>query len=169
MLRLLVVFVHVCGAMGLFGAAAIEGASLLHVNRQGGVAVARQGFALARRVGSLGAALLLLSGLFLTQTVWGWRTAWIDVSMLAFVVMMGIGGSVSRHAMPRLGETSDAAGVREVLVRSFIVRASILIGVVFLMTVKPPLTESLVAVSAAAGIGFLAGLPSGRRRAVPTA
>ena len=28
MLRLLVVFIHVCGAMGLFGAAAIEGASL---------------------------------------------------------------------------------------------------------------------------------------------
>ena len=169
MLRLAFVFVHVCAAMGLFGAAAIEGASLLQLNRPGGTAVALQGLGLARRLGSLSFALTLLSGVFLTQTVWGWQTSWISVAMSSLVVMVAIGAAVTRRAMPRLREASNAVSVSEVLVRSFLVRAGILIGIVFLMTVKPPLKESLIAVAAAAGAGFLVGLPSGRRRAVRAA
>jgi hypothetical protein len=169
MLRLAFVFVHVCAAMGIFGAAAIEGASLLQLNRPGGTSVALQGLGLARRLGSLSFALTLLSGMFLTQTVWGWQTSWISVSMSSLVVMVAIGATVTRRAMARLREASDAVGVSEVLVRSFLVRAGILIGIVFLMTVKPPLKESLIAVAAAAGAGFLVGLPSGRRRAVRAA
>jgi hypothetical protein len=167
--RLLVVFIHVCAAMGVFGAAAIEGASLLQLNRADGVAVARQGFDLARRIGSLSFVLILLSGLFLTQTVWGWEAAWIRVGMLALIVMVAIGATVNRRAMKHLGTASDAPGIYDVLVRSLLVRAAILIGIVFVMTVKPPLTESLIAIAAAAGAGFLVGLPSGRRRTVRAA
>jgi hypothetical protein len=41
---------------------------------------------------------------------------------------------------------------------SFIMRTSILIGIVFLMTVKPPLEASLIAMTAAVGAGLLAAL-----------
>jgi hypothetical protein len=172
MLRLLVLFIHICAAMGIFGAAAIEGASLLALNRAGASPTALQGFGLARRLGSLSFALILLSGIFLTQTVWGWQTAWISVAMSSLVVMVLIGATVTRRAMARLRTTPDAIDVRDALVASFLTRAGILIGIVFLMTVKPPLQESLIAISAATGIGFLAGLPSGRRqvsRAAPHA
>ncbi len=164
MIRLLVVFIHVCAAMGIFGAAAIEGASILELNRAGASPTALQGFALTRRLGSLSFALILLSGIFLTQAVWGWQTAWISVAMSSMVVMVLIGAIVTRRAMARLSATPVAVDTYQTLVWSFLTRAGILIGIVFLMTVKPPLTESLIAMGAATGAGFLAGLPSGRRR-----
>jgi len=163
MIRLLVVFIHVCAAMGIFGAAAIEGASILELNRAGASPTALQGFALARRLGSLSFAIILLSGIFLTQTVWGWETAWIRVAMSSIVVMVLIGATVNRRAMTRLHATPVAVDTYHALVWSFLARAGILIGIVFLMTVKPPLTESLIAMGAATGAGFLAGLPSRRR------
>jgi hypothetical protein len=116
----------------IYGSTAIEGSPLLGFSRASGSADAFQGFTLARRLGSISFALSLLSGIFLTQTVWGWQTAWISVSMSSIVVMALIG---------------------------------ILIGIVFLMTVKPLLSEVLIAVGAATGAGLLAGLPSRRRRA----
>jgi hypothetical protein len=170
MIRLLFLFIHVCAAMGIFGAAAIEGASLVQLHRPGGKPTALDGFGLAQRLGSLSFALILLSGIFLTQTVWGWRTSWISVSMSSLIVMVAIGATVTRRAMARVRATADAPSrVFSALTRSFLVRASILIGIVFVMTVKPPLEGSLIAMAAAAGTGFLAGLPSGRRRAVQTA
>lgn len=169
MIRLLVVFVHVCAAMGIFSAAAIEGASILQLNRPGGIPITLQGLGLSRRVGSLSFALLLLSGIFLTQTVWGWQTAWISVSMSSLFVIVAIGATVSRRAVGRLGGTPDVAGAYEALIRSFLLRAVLLLGIVFLMTVKPPLRESVMVTAAAAGAGFLAGLPTGRRRAIRAA
>jgi hypothetical protein len=47
---------------------------------------------------------------------------------------------------------------------SFIMRTSILIGIVFLMTVKPPLEASLIAMTAAVGAGLLAALSCFWRR-----
>ena len=168
MVRLLVVFIHICAAMGIFGEAAIEGASLFQLHHPGARQSAFDGFALARRVGSISFVLLLLSGMFLTQTVWGWETPWIRVSMLSLLVMIAIGATVNRRAIARLQASPDAPGGDGVLTRSFLLRAAILIGIVFLMTVKPPLQESLIAMAAAAGAGWLAGVPSGRRRAAQT-
>jgi uncharacterized membrane protein SirB2 len=169
MVRLLVVFIHVCAAMGIFGAGAIEGASLLQLHRLGGKPTALDGFGLAQRLGSISFALILLSGIFLTQTTWGWEAAWIRVSMFGLIAMIAIGATVTRRAMARLRVTPDAPGGDSALTRSFLMRLAILVGIVFLMTVKPPLMESLTAMGIAAGAGFLAGLPSGRRRATQTA
>ena len=163
MLRLLVTFVHVSAAMGVFGATAIEGASLLELNRAGTSPTAPGGFGLAQRAGSISFTLLLLSGIYLTQAVWGWRTAWVDVALLGLVGMGAIDASVTRRAMERLRVASDVGREYNVLVWSFLTRLGILIGIVFLMTVKPPLQPSLIAVAAAAGVGFLAGRPARRR------
>ena len=105
MLRLLFTFVHVSAAMGVFGAAAIEGASLLELNRAGTSPTALGGFGLAQRAGSISFALLLFSGIYLTQAVWGWRTAWVDVALLGLVGMGAIDASVTRRAISptRLG------------------------------------------------------------------
>ena len=165
MLRLLVVFLHVCGAMGLFGAAAIEGASLLEFRRAGRSGDSFQGFAVARRLGSLSFALVVLSGLFLTQTVWGWQTDWIRVAMSSIVVMMLIGATANRRAMATLRVAPASGAAYDALVTSFLTRLGILVGIVFLMTVKPPLLLAVTAVGAATGVGFLAGLPSDRGRA----
>ena len=150
MLRLLVVFIHVCAAMGIFGAMAIEGAVHLELRGSGDSFSSHPASLVARRLGSLSFVLLLLSGIYLTQTAWGWEAAWIRVAMATLIAVMLIGALAPRA-------------------KSFMLRAAILIGIVFLMTVKPPLSESLIAIAAAAGAGFLVSLPSRRSRAMRAA
>ena len=84
-------------------------------------------------------------------------------------MLIVIGATTSRRAMGRLQASGDASAVAAALTFSFIVRASLLIGIVFLMTVKPPLEESLLAIAAAGGVGVLLGMPSRRRQAVRAA
>ena len=121
----------------------------------------------ARRL--LSFALTLASGIALTQAVWGWQAAWIGVGLAALGVLIVIGATTSRRAMGRLQASGDASAVAAALTFSFIVRASLLIGIVFLMTVKPPLEESLLAIAAAGGVGVLLGMPLRRRQAVRAA
>jgi hypothetical protein len=78
--------------------------------------------------------------------------------------MGAIDASVTRRAMERLRVSSDVGREYNVLVWSFLTRLGILIGIVFLMTVKPPLQASLIAMATAAGAGCLACLPRFGRR-----
>ena len=85
---------------------------------------------------ALSFALTLASGIALTQAVWGWQAAWIGVGLAALGVLIVIGATTSRRAMGRLQASGDASAVAAALTFSFIVRASLLIGIVFLMTVN---------------------------------
>ena len=66
--------------------------------------------------------------------------------------------------MERLRVASDVGREYNVLVWSFLTRLGILIGIVFLMTVKPPLEASLIAMATAAGVGLLSALTCFGRR-----
>ena len=104
-------------------------------------------------------------GLYLTATLWGWRAAWIDVALLGLIVTGAIGAATTGPRIARLQKTLNDDDRRDpVLLASFIIRTFMLIGIVFLMTVKPPLEVSLIAMATAGGAGFLAALPWVGRR-----
>jgi hypothetical protein len=87
----------------------------------------------------------------------GWRAAWIDVAFLGLSVTAAIGATTTGPRIARLQTTLNGDDRRDPLLSaSFIMRTSILIGIVFLTTVKPPLEESLIVVATAGGAGFLA-------------
>jgi hypothetical protein len=169
MIRTVLVFIHVTSAIGVFGALAIEGAVLLQIRRSADsvhLRTALNDFRLVPRVAIPSLLVTILSGLYLTATVWGWRTAWIDVGLLGLIVTAAIGAAATGPGIARAQKTLNAVGGRDpLLLGSFIMRTFLLIGIVFLMTVKPPLEASLIAMATAAGAGLLAVLPRFGRRA----
>jgi hypothetical protein len=168
MVRTVLVFVHLISVMGVFGALAIEGAVLLQVRRSADLAQLRTAvneFRLVPRVAIPSVLATILSGLSLAAAVWGWRAAWIGVGLLGLIVTAVIGAAATGPRMARLQKTLDIDDRRDpLLLASFIMRTFILVGIVFLMTVKPPLQASLIAMATAAGAGCLACLPRLGRR-----
>jgi hypothetical protein len=179
-----VVFVHVIAAMGLFAAMAIEAVSRGMMRRADTPAFARiamaQG-AVPARLGPISMLTVLASGIWMMAVSWG-SEPWIVAAFLGLVAMGAAGGAVTGRRMrslraalaaetgPVLSDGFRAIRSSRALTVSFRLRTALLIGIVILMTVKPPGTgtASLVLVAAALA-GLVAGLvppaSSGSRRA----
>jgi len=132
-----------------------------------------RGLVLRLAPASLG--LILVTGLYMTATTWGPR-GWILVALASLVLLAVVGALGTGIRMARIGPAvgrssgplSDElkAGLRDpVLVTSIRTRVALVLGIVFLMTVKPSAVASLVVIAIAAVIGMLAGqIPSWRSR-----
>jgi hypothetical protein len=159
-------FLHIVGALGLFVALALEWTSLLLLRRATTTEQARERMRLASGVSAVsGASLatLLVSGLYLTATVWG-GVAWIAVALGAMVLMAVLGAALSRPRLVTIGravETGSLAPVPDPLLWvSIQTRVAVALGIVFLMTFKPDLNGSLLAIAVAAVLGLIAALPA---------
>ena len=166
----LAVFVHVTSAMGLFASLAIEAASLLHARRAGSAhrEVALAGYRWVGRVGPPSLAGVVLAGLYLAGTAWGWREPWIDVALAGLAMIGVVGATMTFGRIGRLARAGDRGGFDDpVLWRSLTLRTALVLGVEFLMTVKPGWAGSLGAIAVAIGAGLIGGRPLIRRLAVP--
>ena len=174
MLRLLFLFLHVTGATGMFATLGVEGAALLQLRGAGRVSDVAAALRVQRvvpMVGASSALLTLLTGIYLATVYWRWRGPWIGIGLAALVLAASIGATVNRTRVARLQAELAAADPTggspprpdPVLYVSYMTRACSLVGVVFLMTVKPPLVTSLVAMAVAIGAGLLAGTAARRR------
>lgn len=171
MLRSYVLFIHVVSAMGIFVALGVEALALGQLRRAsdgGALRATLTTLGAGQRVAGPSALLLLLSGLYLATAYWHWEGAWIGCGLLGMVSVGALGGLMTGRGVGRLRNSLDAstsASVGEVtqtLRTSLVVRAALLIAVVFLMTVKPGPVGSL----AALGTAVAAGLIIGARRPV---
>src|SRR6266498_2063296 len=153
-------FLHIVGALGLFVALGLEWTSMLLLRRATTTEQARERMRIASSVrGVTGASLatLLVSGLYLTATAWG-GVAWIGVALGAMVLMAVLGAALSG---PRMAETGPLARLPDPLLWvSIQIRLAVALGIVFLMTFKPNLTGSLLAIALAAVLGLIAALPA---------
>jgi hypothetical protein len=139
-------FVHIVGALLLFGLLTLEGAAL------------RLHFAFApvgRVLGPISAVAILVPGLYMTATQWGWK-AWI-LTGLASYVLIAIAGAISGVRVMR-GQMNQGAAVI-----SWLARIGIALGVVFVMTVKPDWPLAVTAVLVGAVLGAAAGALRARR------
>ena len=165
----LLVFVHVLGAMGLFAAAGIEAVALGRLRRAETSAGVRVWLELLQASGRLGPAAMLAvfaSGIWMGVTVWGHQW-WMFDAFLATLAMGALGGGVtSRHVRKLSRALSVGAGPEQsemfrsllsakALVVSLRLRIALGIGIVGLMTLKPPpaLSALILAASVAAGLG----------------
>ena len=147
MLRSNLLFIHVASAMGLFVALGVEALALAQLRRthEGGVVRAAFGdLASARRLAGPAMLLLIVSGFWLATAYWHWKGGWMGLGLLGLIAVAAVGGLMTGRAVRRLrlhlNDPRFDAVLRETdpwLRRSFLIRAALLVAVVYLMTVKP--------------------------------
>jgi hypothetical protein len=177
-------FVHVSGAIGYFFAAGIRVMGLAALRRVERVEQARPLVALDAWVGPLfGVSLLLVlvAGLYMAATSWGFKTGWIDVALTSLFLMLLGGGALigpRQFAISRQTQAAPDGPIPPALaqrihdpVLRIAVRALpvLLLGIVFLMTNKPPLAGAVVTMVVALALGVAWGAIPTRRATQPAA
>lgn len=168
-------FVHVSGAIGiwvslgiwLFGLAALRRARRVEQVRALAWLIV-----VATPLMLISLALLGAAGVYMALTAWGLQTAWIDVSLISMIVIGPIGAfvlDVRMHTiLDRAREMPDgplpemlAASTHDPLLAiGAQCMATMLLGVVFLMTTKPGFALAALVMAAALTLGLLTGLPA---------
>lgn len=108
---------HIVGVIGLFVALSLELVVLFRLRAAKTTTQVQEWLTLSRVIDlvlPVSAVLVLISGLVLTFSVWGWGHAWIDLS-LGLLVLLGILGPViNGPRMKAIHVTAQAAPVGEV-------------------------------------------------------
>jgi hypothetical protein len=164
----LALYLHIVGSLGTFTALGVEWATLRRLRSTGTVAHAQEWFHIAasgRRLGAVSMLVLLLSGVYMMVTVWGgvpWITVTIGTLLLLALLGIPVGrrmAKIERTEMVRDGSVSRpfSSFLQHPLLWMFVqTRITAVLGIVFLMTVKPDLNGSLLTI----GIATIAGLAS---------
>jgi hypothetical protein len=166
----LALFVHIVGALLLFTAFTSEGIALFHLRRSTTSAQVREweGVAgLARIFGPASVVTILASGLAMMISTWGW-VPWIAVGLIAWVLVAVMGAlngiRLSRAARSARDNAGALAGLTAPsFVISWVTRLAIGVEIVFVMTSKPELAGSILAIAVATAVGAVAGLALARR------
>ena len=87
----LALFIHIVGVLGLFIGIGLQWISVQRLSqvREGTSLVAIQ-----ERLWPTTSLLILLAGIYMTVTAWGWSTPWIDISLAALIVQGAVAGAV---------------------------------------------------------------------------
>lgn len=172
----IVLFVHVTGAVGLFATLALEWVTLRGLRTATTIEQAR-GWLVAQApgrwlgAGSFGA--ILLGGIYLASAA-RVEAAWVAIALVSLIVIGLLGMVVTSRRMAPIGRAlADEHGTLSVgltarlhdplLWGSLLVRATMALGAVWLMTVKPDLIGSLSAMGAAIVLGLVASWPAWSR------
>jgi hypothetical protein len=170
----LALFVHIVGVLGLFMGIGLQWISVQRLSQAQTMAQVREGtslVALQEKLWPTAALLILLAGIYMTVTAWGWSTPWIDISLAALIGQGAVGGALINR---RLKAIHTGVVTTEAPVGAFspglkrqitdpVVRAAVQInaftglGVVFLMTTKPGLGGSLITLAVALLLGIVTG------------
>jgi len=116
--------------------------------------------------------LLLVPAIYMVFTSWGWTTPWIDTALIALVLASPLGPAINDRRLKALAQATAEAPAGplsasllkqrddRVLWASCCIFAAILIGIVFLMTVKPDLIGSIATVVVAFALGCILSVAS---------
>jgi hypothetical protein len=163
-------FLHVVGALLLFVTLTVEGVALRHLHRAV-TAEAAQGAApmlrLNRIVGPLSALGVLIPGLYMTATSWGW-VAWIVIALVSWVVIAALGAVNGIRILALERSQALLTGIKNpMFLISWLTRVGLAVGVVFLMTVKPGAVTAVIAILIAAAAGAALGVALLKVRRTP--
>lgn len=184
----LALFVHVIGMCGMFagfGTWFLGLMALRKAERVEQVRTVTSVLAVAHSVGAYSVALVIVPGVYMALTRWSLLDSWIAVSIVGVPVAALIGSRLIEQKVKALGavarETPDGALPTELAARThdpalgtaMHTNALLVVGIIFLMTVKPPLLASVITMVGALALGLLSGLPfwlaaNARKRATVT-
>lgn len=166
-------FAHVVGAIGTFVGVSVWLFAAEALRRARRVGQVRTLIGLIQPSGVVAIASIILlgiAGLYMAQTTWGTRAAWIVVATISFLLLAPFGAFVIDPRLRALAKLialapegplppALAARTHDPLVGvGLYTYIGVLLGIVFLMTTKPPLATSILAMSIATVIGLATGL-----------
>jgi len=165
----IMLFVHIVGAIGTFIGVSVWLFAALGLRRAQQVGQVRALTGLIQPSGVLAIVSILLlgvTGFYMALTVWGERATWIIVATISFLLLAPFGVFVIDPRLRALAKPDGplpaplAVRTRDPLVGiGLSVYVGVLLGIVFLMTNKPPLAVSIIAMIVAIVLGLASGLP----------
>jgi hypothetical protein len=170
----LALFLHVMGALGMFTGFGTWFLGLIALRRAERVEQVRTIttlLALAHLVGAYSVVLVIIPGVYMALTMWSLQTSWIAVSIAGVLVAAPIGSRLIDDRVKALRavarETPDGALPAELAARThdpvlgtaMHTNSLLVVGIIFLMTMKPPLLASIITMVGALALGLLSSLP----------
>ncbi len=178
MLYRIVLFAHIIGALSLFIGVAGIVVGMYGMRKAKTVKQFREWSWLASTTDKAMpfiALLVVAPGVYMVFTVWGWHTAWADVALGTFMLLIAsgivfIGPRLAMFKKAVQGAEQDALvspELRVYILDPFLwtivsIFMAVVFSIVFLMTIKPDLIGSLATVGIAVILGFVCALPAGR-------
>jgi len=173
------VFLHIVGALGIFAAIGLEWAGRSNLRRATDTTQVREWIRLLaapRTVGGPSALLVLVTGIYMSATRWG-PQGWTLVALVGMVGVAAVGGAVGGRRVSAIAQALPAeAGpvsptLRQrlddpALTLSLWTRTALLLGIVFLMSVRPGWGGAVAVMGIALLLGIAAARPAlgaGRR------
>jgi hypothetical protein len=168
-----VLFLHVSGAIGYFigiGAWLFGLAGLRRAQRVEQVRSLTNLIGMTGPLFGISILFILAAGLYMAITAWSLQTGWIAVALISLVLMAPLGTAIiepRRRAISRLANEAPDGPLPEtlkqrihdpVLGTAVQTLATLLFGIVFLMTTKPSLPGSLIVMAVALALGLASGL-----------
>lgn len=172
MLYLIALFLHVTGALMLAAAVTIEWLCVIGLRKAVSLDRARESLSTYSKlsmIGGIGTFLVLIPGIYMGVVAWP-GAAWVAVGLVGLILIGAIGGIMTGRKMRRM--KNDAAGAENLtpefrrltldnsLVLSIRLRTMLVLGIVYMMTVKTAMTASVVVLLISI---FLGVLPIGAR------
>ena len=171
MLYTISLYLHIVGALILFSAVGIELMCLTNLRKAGtrdSIILWLNNFSILRKFFTTAFFFLLISGIYMMIDIWQ-TAAFAYIGIIGLLALSISGGAVSGKRIEAIGK-SAAKGEAELplselilksrdkfLWNSFLIRLFTALGLVFIMTFKTNLVNSIIAVLIALLIGFMGG------------
>lgn len=170
-------FIHVIATIAMFAVIGIVMVSVLLMRRAQTVEQLQERAFLAYGADKLMPGimvLVLVPAIFMVFASWGWTTAWINTALITLLLASPLGPAVNTRRLKALYKATEAAPAGplsaaqlkqrsdQILWTSCCIFTGILIGIVFLMTVKPGLFGSLATITVALALGIISSILSSR-------
>jgi hypothetical protein len=165
-----VLFLHIFGAIIMFVAVGITLLAMISMLHSRKTEELRNWSALAVKLDGLlpfSVILILVPGLYLVFSTWGWGNSWVDFSLGTLIIMTFMGPIINLSRLKAIlnaanAETNDIPSAfllkkvnDRVLWNSVLIMTMLAVAIVFLMTLKLTMDGSIITLVAAIVIGFI--------------
>jgi hypothetical protein len=171
-LYLLALYLHITGALAMFAGLGVEGIVFTNLKNASAPQQAIPwlgSMRILRMVFGYSAVSLLVTGIYLVTISWGWNS-WVLTGLVLLVALSGYGSTTGKKIAVSIASLlhSDAKsipdGVKKIisdplLMKTYKLKITLALGIIFMMTIKPGWTGSIVTVVAAFAAGLLLDLP----------
>ena len=160
-------FLHVTGALMLFASMVIEWLSIINIRKASipeNIKTSIFNYSKLAVIGPISILLILIPGIYMMAVVWK-NASWIIIAFIGMILLAIIGGAVTGRKMKAINKiVSDENNVsgelrsllnNNSLILSLKIRTAVFLGIIYLMTVKPSLTGSIVTLIVSVFLGYI--------------